>query len=132
MPYDSATKHGHKHGEAFMLMWYGCKCGHRERIWNSRDGVTPFGIGCPSCGEIANHINWGLDEYAPDYKPKHGQRFFRDGTVGEAVTIMERRIESMKEQYPLEPGQREEIMREVRETGGGEFQPGWPTVDIAT
>jgi len=31
----------HRHAEAFKLMIYACSCGHRETIWNSRDGVTP-------------------------------------------------------------------------------------------
>src|SRR5438128_138761 len=54
------TKHGHIHGEAFMLMWYECRgCGARERVWNSRDGVTPFGMGCASCGtDNMLHTNW--------------------------------------------------------------------------
>lgn len=41
----------YRHAEAFCLMTYLCKgCGHREVIWNSRDGVTPFAATCPSCG----------------------------------------------------------------------------------
>ena len=41
---------GHNHREAFCLMWYACPCGHAERYWNSRDGVTPFMIGCEAKG----------------------------------------------------------------------------------
>jgi hypothetical protein len=63
----------YQHKEAFALMWYACACGHRERFWNSRDGVTPFGgIECPSCGEKGmsmtgglSHIRFDLDEHAP-------------------------------------------------------------------
>ena len=36
----------HNHAEAFKLMIYACEnpdCLHQEKIWNSRDGVTPFG-----------------------------------------------------------------------------------------
>jgi hypothetical protein len=56
-----------KNGDAFMLYWYACvegppyytkirgilkrmrsdPCGHRERIWNMRDGVVPFGTHVP-------------------------------------------------------------------------------------
>ena len=56
------------HGEAFMLMVYKCKsCGKEELLWNSRDGVTPFGIDCLACGEDSYHINWQQDERAPDF-----------------------------------------------------------------
>lgn len=67
----------YQHAEAFCLMWYGCQCGHRERIWNSRDGVTPFTLRCPSCGELTlSHVDWGLDERRPDHIPAYGQRIF--------------------------------------------------------
>jgi hypothetical protein len=64
----------YQHKEAFALMWYACACGHRERFWNSRDGVTPFGgIQCPSCGEQGmsmtgglSHIRFDLDECVPE------------------------------------------------------------------
>jgi hypothetical protein len=84
------------HKEAFCLMWYACKCGHRERIWNSRDGVTPFGCTCPSCAGIMDHVNWRDDEPAPNHKLTVGQRFWRDGTPNEAEAIMRRRLEKVK------------------------------------
>lgn len=51
------------HVEAFCLMQYECtKCKEIEILWNSRDGVTPFGIGSSCCpGSISNHVNWGKD-----------------------------------------------------------------------
>jgi hypothetical protein len=65
----------HQHAEAFCLMWYACRCGHQERIWNSRDGVTPFGTRCPSCNQpTLQHERWSEDAYAPDFKPAFGQR----------------------------------------------------------
>lgn len=40
-----ATRRGHQHPEAFALMQYTSKSsGITEIVWNSRDGVTPFGI----------------------------------------------------------------------------------------
>lgn len=33
------NKPKHNHGEAFMVMTYACKAGHRLEIWNSRDGT---------------------------------------------------------------------------------------------
>lgn len=123
--------HGHQHGEAFMLMRYVCKnCGHDELIWNSRDGVTPFGVGCSKCDKgIANHIDWGWDAYVPNHRLRHKQRFFRDGTTDEAVKSMERRFEAMKDDYPLEPGEKEEMLSVIRKNESTEFLPGWPFIE---
>lgn len=126
----SAKQYGHLHGEAFMLMTYRCKCGHREVIWNSRDGVTPFAMGCPSCDDMSlQHVDWGRDVYAPKHELHEGQRFWRDGTPDEAEAIMRRRIDRMKDQYPLEPEEAEKLIQACRDGTAGEFQKGWPTID---
>lgn len=118
------------HNEAFMLMHYGCRCGHREVIWNSRNGVTPFALGCPSCGELSlTHVDWHRDTYAPDHAPHRGQRFFRDGTPEEAEAIMRARIEKLRGQYPLSPEQVEQYCREAREGTDGTYRKGWPAID---
>lgn len=132
MSYASATEKGHSHGEAFMLMWYACKdCGHRERLWNSRDGVTPFGITCTSCGGISNHVDWKADEYAPDHKLVAGQRFFRDGTPDEAEAIMRRRVErSRGTPYSPDAPTVRKLIREARSGESHEFQKGWPSISI--
>lgn len=128
----TAREYGHVHGEAFMLMWYACKaCGHRERIWNSRDGVTPFGCCCPSCGDIMRHIDWQRDEFAPQHKLLPGQHFWRDGTPAEAEKIMRQRIERYREQFPQTPEQEAQLIREAREGKLNEFKPGWPMLDTA-
>lgn len=73
----SARDHGHIFSEAFMLMRYACDaCGHNEMIWNSRDGITPFSVGCRKCNKLANHIDWEGDIYAPDFRPQSGARIF--------------------------------------------------------
>lgn len=128
-----AQAKGHTYSEAFMLMWYACKqCAHRERIWNSRDGVTPFGCDCPSCGGIMNHIEWGLDEFAPEYKPRPKQRFWRDGTPDEAEAIMRHRIKSIRDKYPLTPEQEAHLIQKTRDgSDESEFRKGWPALDIA-
>jgi hypothetical protein len=119
----------HKFGEAFMLMTYACKCGHREVIWNSRNGVTPFGMSCPSCGNPSlQHIGWKGDIFAPDHKLHQYQRFWRDGTPDEAESIMRRRIESMRDKYPCPPEREAELIKSARE-GNEEFWPGWPMID---
>lgn len=98
---------GHKNGDAFMLYWYECvgearrvheeqkrPCGHRERIWNSRDGVVPFAARCPSCGSIMQHALWSGDEYAPDHKLRPFQKYWADMTEERARQIAKRVIAS--------------------------------------
>lgn len=120
----------HQHKEAFCLMWYACKCGHAERLWNSRDGVTPFGgIPCPSCGGDLRHEDWHLDTYAPDHKPHEGQRYFRDGTAEEAVAIIERRIARYADTGLPMPEEIAQRLLQAARTQTGEWQTGWPTLD---
>lgn len=85
----------HKHAEAFSLMWYSCKCGHRERIWNARDGVTPFSLDCPSCNGWASlsHKEMRLDEYKPFHQPKLGQRFWVTLTPERAAELTQERMD---------------------------------------
>lgn len=126
------TKSVHK--EAFCLMWYACKsCGHRERIWNSRDGVTPFGCACPSCSAgVMNHFNWEDDALTPEHSLKIGQKFWRDGTPDEAEAIMRRRIAQSKgRRWEATPEIADRLIAAAR-AGEGEFQKGWPTLDIYT
>lgn len=120
----------HSHGEAFMLMTYACKCGHQEVVWNSRDGVTPFGMGCPSCGRASlQHVNWKGDVYAPGHKLHRHQRFWRDGTPDEAEQIMRRRIEKSKgTAYECPPDHAAELIKSARD-GIDEFRPGWPMLE---
>lgn len=90
------TSYGHQHAEAFCLMWYACECGHRERVWNSRDGVTAFGFQCPSCkAPQLKHINWNLDQYAPDHVPAPGQRIWIDMTRDRALEIARRTVDQV-------------------------------------
>lgn len=119
----------HAHNEAFKLMTYACVCGHRETIWNSRDGVTPFGMECQSCGGMyLRHIDWKSDVYAPDHQLHKDQRFWRDGTPDEAEAIMRRRIEAYRDEHPCTPEKEADLIRIARE-GEGEFRQGWPMLD---
>lgn len=70
----------YQHGEAFCLMHYRCdECGHEEVFWNSRDGVTPFGMQCPQCGGMNMlHVDWDKDRCVPDYVPEAGQGVWID------------------------------------------------------
>lgn len=110
-------------------MTYACVCGHRETIWNSRDGVTPFGMECQSCGGMyLRHIDWKSDVYAPDHQLHKDQRFWRDGTPDEAEAIMRRRIEAYRDEHPCTPEKEADLIRIARE-GEGEFRQGWPMLD---
>lgn len=130
------TDHGHAHAEAFCLMWYVCRgCGHRERLWNSRDGVTPFGMGCPSCnGNQLLHADWHLDEYAPKHQLNQCQRFWRDGTPDEAEAIMRRRINlGRKSGLACDAAKELSLIAKARNPPPGdygEFQKGWPSLGI--
>lgn len=96
---DRLTARGHRHVEAFCLMWYACECGHRERFWNSRDGVTPFGTLCPSCGQpTLSHVDWHLDIYAPQHKPVVGQRVWVDMTRQRAEHWVRSRLKAFDAQ----------------------------------
>lgn len=130
---------GFQHKEAFCLMTYECVgshkslsertggCGHRERFWNSRDGVTPFMMQCPSCGGDLQHVKWGDDVRAQNHKPHWGQGVWRDGTPDDAERIMRKRIESCKgTQYECDEARTEQLVKMARDGGEGEFQKGWP------
>ena len=119
-------------GEAFCLMWYACDCGHRERFWNGRDGVTPFGTSCPSCGGIMNHVQWQRDVCTPDHVPHHGQAVWRDGTVEDAVAIMTKRLDScVGTKYKPDAKRRTALIEMVRRGYAEEFQKGWPMLERA-
>ena len=151
------TPNGHNHLEAFCLMIYMCdghpqqqksrsairntddikECYHTEVIWNSRDGVTPFMCYCPSCGGNMGHIAFGWDKYSPDHQLNFGQRYWRDGTLEEAIQIMERRIEQMKgTEYEADEAKREMLLKHVEDDYNGksdppgEFRKGFPYLDV--
>lgn len=136
-------KSKHQHGEAFCLMWYMCEnCGHKERIWNSRDGITSFTLLCPSCSPSANgknnylkYIDFMKDEYVPNHKLTNYQKYWRDGTKEDALRILETRMNSgiIKELmriYDLNPEEyRAHVMKAI-EDETGEFNKGWPYLDV--
>jgi hypothetical protein len=79
----------HDHKEAFCLMQYRSKDGtESEQIWNSRDGVTPFGV-LSRNGKQMYHVEWNNDEYDPYFVPPSGMRIFVNATrelVTQALT----------------------------------------------
>jgi hypothetical protein len=123
----------HAHVEAFCQMQYLCKsCGHREQIWNSRDGVTPFGTACPMCkAPTLYHANFRGDIYDPTGELcLQGQRFWRDGTVDEALSIMQRRFDQARgTPYEPSPDDVERMLSNIRAGTDTSFRPGWPMLD---
>ena len=135
------------HKEAFCLMKYACKtCHHSETIWNSRDGVTPFGCQCPSCGESMFHAEFYNDKQDEWYKLNKLQKYWRDGTVEEAIEIIRKRLENAdgtdwektkeeKEKMILDVGNHACKPHTDYPDGNhswSEFQKGWPMLDIYT
>jgi hypothetical protein len=67
----------YSHKESFALMQYQNKrTGEIEVLWNSRDGVTPFGIRSRDGQDEMSHVNWREDKCMPDRKPEPGNRIF--------------------------------------------------------
>ena len=84
----------YNHVEAFCLMNYKCRnCGHREQLWNSRDGVTPFIIDCIKCDGENEHVHFWMDKRKPFYRPYRGQRIFVDMTEERYLEMMQKRME---------------------------------------
>ena len=79
--------------DAWKLMIYVCDgCQHKEKIWNARPHVTPFGgIPCPACDAHMTHAFFGSDEFRPDHRPQKGDLIFID-TPPELALISARRI----------------------------------------
>ena len=86
--------------EAMCLMIYKCKvCQKEEVIWNSRPRVSPFSINCSNeeCNKTMGamtHIDWELDTFAPNYRPRIGERIFVDYSR-EAVRLKAERTVSL-------------------------------------
>lgn len=91
------------HKEAFCLMKYQSKDKTEEEIlWNSRDGVTSFGIRSRSGKEML-HVNWNEDRCVPNHVPKVGDRIFVDLTRERAEEFARQRVEKYWDgpSYPI-------------------------------
>lgn len=90
--------------EGFKLMAYACKNGcHREVIWNSRDGITPFGIMSRDRKCEMNHVDWNRDVCSPQYLPIIGDRVFVDLTMEQALSYRREQVEKAwnSGEYPM-------------------------------
>lgn len=126
-----AIEKGCAHAEAFNLMWYTCKyCDHTEQYWNSRDGVTPFGTSCPSCGRPELYHDFSRrDMFAPNHKPHPGQRIWRDMTEADARKIAERNLEAYR--AALSFGAKRQQLPTIEELVSAYLsQPGQPFAEV--
>lgn len=115
----------YKHPEAYCLMLYRCeKCGKLETLWNSRDGVTPFMIGCPKCGGWMKHICWNMDRQQRDYKPSVGQRIFIDMTDDMKQETAKKMLQRIRADGSMKDSTDEQIIKEVMKG----FQVGEPCI----
>lgn len=114
----------YNHKEAFCIMKYKCAdCGNTEFIWNSRDGVTPFGIGCQKChGHDMTHVNFVGDTFAPLHGliMKQGDRYFADMTIARAREYAVLRVDHQIEIGALPATKRNEVIRLATESFYGE------------
>ena len=118
-----------QHKEAYALMTYQCRaCGAREVLWNSRDGVTPFGIDCRVCGETADHVEWGRDRFAPNHEPAPGDRVFVDLLPEQMRAIMRRRLEQARGSSYEVP---QEEWQDYIDRAAMDFRPGEPHIVVA-
>ena len=80
--------------DAFKIMEYRCdKCGASEFIWNSRNNVSPFTVGCQTCeGGTMMHVNFRGDQFRPGFKPAKGMRYFCDFTKERALEVAKKHV----------------------------------------
>ena len=89
----------HIHKEAFCLMTYAADDGSEtETLWNSREGVTPFGISSVS-GKSMHHVAWQEDKYCPDFVPPPGMRIFVDATLELVTPELNKYVETIFSEY---------------------------------
>ena len=112
---EAKTKAEYNHVEAFCVMTYQCeKCGFTEDLWNSRDGVTPFTIMCPKCGEFSRHINWNQDIRSENHIPSKGQRIFIDMPESVKKPLALSRIEHFRNtQHQVAEDKKEELIQSI-------------------
>lgn len=124
----------YNHKEAYYLMEYKCKaCGTSEILWNSRDGVTPFGIRCPRCEKDMLHANWEMDRCYPDFIPAPGMRIFIDLTPEKHREAMIKRAEMFwndKKYKELGAREKYKTLDEFINSLCKSYTPGEPSIKV--
>lgn len=121
---------GHQHAEAYCVMTYASDDqATTVRVWNSRDGVTPFGIGypidaLPGQATSLKHINWRQDVRDPHHTPQPGELVFVDPDeehlLAEMLEVMRWRVEQVPDYAPPPGPEREDYIRQLALTSAKE------------
>ena len=101
-----AETNGHEHAEAFRHMTYASKDDPSiwMRVYNARDGVTPFGMLHPRLGvELTHKPPWQLDQYDPFYVPNVGEWVWIDLDPEKAMQLAMEKVEQWWDHpdYPM-------------------------------
>lgn len=112
MTNEEFLKTGYKHREAFYWQLYSevspnsgvlIPGGEQIMTWNSRDGVTPMSFF--ENGREYMHVKRMYDTYEPDYRPKPGDRIWRNISPVEAYQRAELRLmRFVGTEYELQKG----------------------------
>ncbi len=131
-------KSPHRQAEAFHRMKYQCNdrnCGAVEWVWNSRDGVTPFGI-LMRCGHDGYHVDWRRDQYMPGYIPAVDERVFVTLTIEKAREYRRADVEAHwdKGDYPMRDAfeSKEAAVEKLAEHDVASFAPDTPDLIVVT
>lgn len=117
-------------------MKYRCsECGAVEWIWNSRDGVTPFGVEM-KCGHDGHHVDWQRDQYMPGYIPDVGERVFVTLTLDKAREYRRADVEAHWDtgDYPLREvfESKEAAVEKLAQGDVASFAPDTPDLVVVT
>lgn len=90
---EDSRKVTRRFAEAYMLMKYvSDDSSEIEWLWNSRDGVSPFGVSSRVSKDIISHADWGEDAFVPNFVPPVGMRIFVTMTMEKALVIARKRV----------------------------------------
>jgi len=124
---NGGAKVSYRHAEAFCHMIYRSDDRTVQRsIWNSRDGVTPFGMLDPETGKDLIHADWHLDRRDLRYQPKPGDWIWTDETRQQAE-VRARRDAAKIVTMPMGQDRTEEELFAVLMKS---FQPGQPRLVV--
>lgn len=117
-----------KHCEAYCCMTYKCdKCNEEERIWNSRDGVTPFIIRC-KCGGEMQHINFAKDERILNRVPEDEERVFSTMTYKDKKRMAKERAENLIKIGYKKPKDKNKLIKQLIREYNEEYKREMPVL----
>lgn len=127
------SKSEYVHKEAFCIMTYKCrKCHKTEEVYNTRDGATPFTLGCRYCDGGMVHINWNHDIQDPHFRPLRGMRVLLDFTKERAFEAAQKTLEYARQRKDFDVPEMSspEYIKAISDLAGKNMDGG--VVDIRT